>query len=597
MVSRHKYAPYPEYMLLLIAYTAIRIPDVVAIDAFAALIFPLNFLYYAKLLFSGMAVNPSIADTVIAPANASLIYPPGIYILSAALGSVRSIFYFLFFIQAAVPILVFRLLLPVTSRLFSFATAILVTYYCTSARTWYPDFIVQPLMLGILVFLMARKRQLSYAEVAACGLACGAIVVLKHNVGIFFAVLCGTQVFFRSCSLSSESQGHRSLAYFLLAGFFAFGLVFFSRLPHLDEAGYYLLPYFAFWIYIALLFSRGLLHLDGIAFTTRIIPFTLFGLAIPLFVFLQFGNVIGFRRYWHSLFGMGFDHIAFWDNGILAIVGSYLNTGGLWVTYSSAIVVMVLIGPFFINLVGVGQLFRSGQGRAQVSLERIMTISLGVMAIFMLFPLEDHKIAFSKFFIFIYVFVTLLRNVAVSGWRTFGLVTLVMLLPVSYISWRNLQQVARVPTLDGSPVIQKVIGLPLDRHIALELGAQVEVLTRAIKGAPYFVLTSPAYNLLTLPILVENGNPQYYVRFDAAAMSKEVVRDTLVALANVPFVVVATGDYHDFVAGKTEDTNFRELMNYVATAFVAVDGYSKVGEVSLSTRHLDPFLVLKRRAL
>lgn len=595
MEVQRKRVPWLEYGLLLIAYVAIRVPDIWAVDAFAELIFPLNFLYFAKLLFSGAVVNPAIADTVIAPANASLIYPPGIYILSAALGSVRNTFYFLFVIQAFVPLLIFRLIRPLAPKLFSFTVAVLLTYYCTSARTWYPDFIIQPLMAGVLVLIFARDRQLGFLQLTMCGLGSGLIVLLKHNVGIFFVVLCGTLIFFRSCSFSAERSGRRGFVYFLLMGFFSFGLIFLFKLPHWDEVVFYLFPYFGFWLYISNLIYRQKLHLDSTEFIKRGVSYGVIALALPLLVFIQFGGVIGFKRYWYSLFGMGFEHIAFWDNGIWGMVRPYLNLGGLWAVYSSAIVLVALVGPFFVNLASVSQLYKNNMEDHRKRLERIQATSLGVMSVFMLFPLEDHKIALSKFFVFIVVFVMLLRSASARTWRYLGLVTLVMLVPVSYISWRNLQYMTRVPTLIGNPVLQEVIGLPLDKNVVQELDAQMAVLQRSAKGAPYFVLTSPAYNLLTLPILVDNIRPQYYVRFDSAAVSNDVVKSTITVISEIPYVVVATGDYQDYLAGKTENTSFHELMIYVAREFAVVDEYSGTSKNSLATRHIDGFLVLKKK--
>lgn len=596
MEANREAASWREYAILLAVYAAIRLPDVWVIDHFTTLIFPLNFFYFAKLLFSGTGVNPAIADTVIAPANASLIYPPGIYVLSSALGSVRNAFYFLFAIQALVPLLVFRLLRSVSPRLFAFSAAILVAFYCTSARSWYPDYIIQPLMAGILIFMLLRDSPLRPLQLVMCGIASGLIVVFKHNIGIFFAVLCGTLIFFRSCRFSAGGAESRLPGYFLLSGFFGFGLVFFSRVPHWDEVVFYLVPYFAFWGRISYLFHKGDLRLDNAGFVRRGSLYAISALILPAVVFVQFGEVIGFKRYWHSLFGMGFEHIAFWDKGIWQIARAYSNFSGFWAGYNSAVLLAALVGPFFINLAAVGTLFGAGAEDEQRRLRHIAAVSVGVMAVFMLFPLEDHKIAVAKFFVFVYVLAGLLRNATSRSWSFLGVAALVMLLPVAAATWRGLKTMIGVPAVAGAPLLQKVIGLPLHRDIARELEAQVTVLQRATRGEAYFVLASPTYNLLTLPILVDNGRPQYYVRFDAAAVSRDVSRETIAALARVPYVVVAGGDYRDFLAGKTEDVAFRELMVYVSREFAVVDEFSGPAAESVATRHVDGFLVLKKRA-
>jgi hypothetical protein len=344
------------------------------------------------------------------------------------------------------------------------------------------------------------------------------------------------------------------------------------------------------------LFQKGDLYLDSIGFVKQGALYALAALIPPVIAFLQFGEVIGFKRYWHSLFGMGFEHIGFWDKGILGIARAYANFGGFWAGYNSLILLTALIGPFLLNLAGVGMLYKSDAEDNQKKLERIVTVSVGIMAVFMLFPLEDHKIAVSKFFVFVYVFVALLRNASARTWRNLGFVALVMLFPVSVATWRSLQSMTGVPAVTGTTVMQKVIGLPLHKDIAQELDTQMRVLQRVTRGAAYFVLTSPTYNLLTLPILVDNGRPQYYVRFDAAAVSSDVVKKTIMALEKVPYVIVASGDYQDYLAGKTEDTAFRELMTYVNREFAVVDEFAGPGTDSLATRHMDGFMVLKKRA-
>lgn len=595
MEANRAAASWREYAILLAVYAAIRLPDVWVIDHFTTLIFPLNFFYFAKLLFSGIGVNPAIADTVIAPANASLIYPPGIYALSSLLGSVRNAFYFLFAIQALVPLLVFRLLYSVAPRLFAFSAAILVAFYCTSARSWYPDYIIQPLMAGILVFML-RDSPLRPLQLVVCGLAGGLIVVFKHNIGIFFAVLCGTLIFFRSCSFSAARAESRLPAYFLLSGFFAFGVVFLARLPHWDETVFYLVPYFAFWGRIAYLFHKGGLHLDSTEFARLGFLYGVSTLVLPVFVFVQFGEVIGFKRYWHSLFGMGFEHIALWDKGIWQIARAYSNFSGFWASYNSAVLLAALVGPFFINLAAVGTLFGAGAEDDQRRLQRIAAVSVGVMAVFMLFPLEDHKIAVAKSFVFIYVLAALLRNATSRSWSVLGVAALVMLLPVAATTWRGLKTMTGVPAVAGTSPLQKVIGLPVHTDIARELEAQVTVLRRATRGEAYFVLTSPTYNLLTLPILVDNGRPQYYVRFDSEAISRDVIRETVAALGKVSYVVVAGGDYRDFLAGNSVDAAFRELMSYVAREFVVADEFAGPAKDSLATRHIDGFVVFEKRS-
>lgn len=584
---------YWEYVALFIIYIAIRIPDIWAIEEFAVLIFPLNFLYYAKLLFSGVAVNPAISDTIIAPSNASLIYPPGIYILSSVLGSVRNTFYFLFAIQAVIPLLVFRFLHPVAPRIVAFSVAILIVFFCTSAHYWYPDFIIQPIMAGVLIFNLTRNCKIKPLELVMCGVGSGLVFLLKHNIGIFFIVLCGTVIFFRS-SRFSEEKSNRIPAYFVLTGFFGFGLLFFTKLPHIDEIVFYLLPYFAFWIYILLLFYKRQLHLDSIGFLRQGALYASAAMTMPLITFMYFGEVIGFKRYWHSLFGMGIDYIHFWDTGIVAIARAYAQFTSIGAAYMSLILLTTILGPLLINLIGVGILYYGRDDNNQKKLDRILAVSIGVMAVFMLFPLEDHKIAVTKFFIFSYVFVVLLRNVSALTWRILSCSVLLMLLPVFLSTWHHLQLMTKIPAVAGTKEMQRVIGLPLHKDLAQELGLQIKVLQRSIRGSAYIALSTPRYNLMGLPILVDNVRPQYYVRFDSEAISKDVIKATISELEKVQYLIVPTGDYQDYKDGKMESNAFKDLMTYVTRECVVIDEYvESVGGVGV--KHINSFMVFKKK--
>ena len=582
-----------EYPALLLIYFLIRILDVLEVEHFVTLIFPLNFLYFSKLLFLGGDINPAIAGTVIAPSNASLIYPPGIYILSKLLGNVRNVFYFLFVVQATVPLLVFRLLSPISPRLFAFAVAILITSICTSACTWYPDFIIQPIMAGVLVVILVGDKKLNLSQLVLCGIASGLIVLLKHNIGIFFMVLCGTIIFFQSSSFS-EKNNSRIPAYFFLLGFLGFGLLFLTKLPHVDEIVFYLFPYFAFWTYILYLFHTGKLHLNSVDFLRRGAIYTMTALVMPVVIFLHFVDVIGFKRYWHSLFGMGLDHIAFWDTGIIAIARSYANFSSIGAGYMSLILLTTILAPLFINLTGVGALYFCQTDNNQEKLERIIAVSVGVMAVFLLFPLEDHKIAITKFFIFGYVFSRLLRNLRQLSWRILTVLVVLLLIPSSWLAWRHFQSVIETPVASSTPTINKIVGLPMNESIARELDGQIRILQRAIDGKPYFVLASPTYNLMYLPILVDNVNPQYYVRFDNMAMTSDVVRATIMEIQRFPYVIIPSGDYQDYLSGKLVDTGFGEILTYVANGYEVVDEFVKPTSSAIAAKHIDDFLVLKK---
>lgn len=587
-------ATWMEYGVLLLLYLVFRLPDVLLIDNFTTLIFPLNFLYFGKLLFSGWAVNPELANTVIAPANASLIYPPGIYMLGNFLGSVQNTFLFLLVIQSAVPLLTYAMLRMAAPRIWAFPVAVLVAWYGTSARTWYPDYIIQPLLLGVLFLLLARDRDLSVRRLLTCGLLAGLVVLLKHNIGIFFCILCGTVLLLQSLRERQEADSHVA-GYVLLAGMLLFGVVFWSRLPHGDEVVFYLLPFFAFWLLLLVAYVQRAYEFDVSSFVSKAAVFGATALVLPLGMFLWFGSVVGFARYRQSLFGMGLEHIALWDHGILGILKSYAHFSGGAAVYGAAILLLALAGPFLVNVGGVARVFAI---RSSLLQERrvVVAAAIGIMAIFMLFPLEDHKIAVSKASLFLIAGTWLGASLSRKAWKRAGVVVSLMLVPVAVLAVRSINMAATLPRASGGAVLERVVGMPMERDIALELDRQVEVLVRATHGQPYYVLTSPAFNLVTLEGLIGNPAAQYYVRFDTLALNAAVVDSVLRQLSVTPYIVVSTEDYAK--GGSNDDARgMRRLMDHVREHYDIVDRYEPSQGISAAARHIDAFLVLERRGV
>jgi hypothetical protein len=582
---------WTEYAVLLLLYFAFRLPDVLLIDNFSTLIFPLNFLYFGKLLFSGWAVNPELANTVIAPANASLIYPPGIYMLGNLLGNVQNAFVFLLVIQSAVPLLTYALLRMAAPRIWAFPVALLVAWYGTSARTWYPDYIIQPLLLGVLFLLLSRDGELSVRRLLTCGLLAGVVVLFKHNIGIFFCILCGTVLLLQSLR-EGRNAGGGAAGYVLLAGMLLFGLVFWSRLPHWDEVVFYLLPFFAFWLLLLAAHIRGCYRIDVGGFVSKAAVFGTAAAVLPLGMFLWFGSVVGYARYRQSLFGMGLEHIALWDHGILGILKSYAGFSGAAAAYGAVILLLALSGPFLVNLVGVARV--ATLRKCLLPHRRaVVAAAIGIMAIFMLFPLEDHKIAVSKASLFLIAATWLGASLSLKIWKRAGVVAALMLVPVALLAARSINQAATLPRASGGAVLQRVVGMPMERDIALELDRQINVLVRATHGQPYYVLTSPAFNLVTLEGLIGNPAAQYYVRFDTQALNAAVVGSVLRQLSVTPYVVVSTEDYAS--GGGNDASGMRQLMDHVRENYDIVDRYQPSQGISAAARHIDAFLVLERR--
>ena len=588
------------YVLLVVIYMVIRVPDILGVPLFHKLLFPLNFLYFSETLFSGLKINPELAYTLISPTHANLIYPPGIFILSSILGSVKNMFHFLLAVQVIIPLLVFKIIRSHAPRIFAFSVAILSTYYCTSANTWYPDYIIQPLMIGI-IFVLLRSKDNQLFRLVILGIATGIVIILKHNIGVFLLILCGVQLFINSVTVTKvdneTSKFNKILINIIFITFAVFGFVFIIKLPNWFDRIIFLAPYFLFWIYVFILFRRNMIELDGKRFVHDGMTYAIWSFMLPLIVFLYFGSVIGFQRYWYSLFGMGFDYLAFWNHGVRELIGGHIHVGGFGQLYFSFISTLILFGPFLLNSWIVVNLYAGNWFNKNIEemLELLRIISVSVMAVFILFPLEDIKISQTKFFIFILVFVVLMAQISVKRWRYLSAISLLMLIPVATGTYAkvvntraSLQETVRLSDLGNA------IQLPLNRKMAHEMSVQMSTLRESIKGHGYFIFTSDKYNLLWLPAIVNNVYLQNYIRFDDVIMNRKVSDTTINELNRMNYVVVAADEFDFYLENDKKNTEFGRIMSYIIENYSVAGQYIKPNEESSATLHMDSFIVLRK---
>ena len=317
------------YVFLTVFYCANYLPNIFAVlGGFPSINFPLDSLYIANnLLFPNSGLNPELAKTIISPSNASFIYPPGIYLLTKMLGNVGNIFIFLFMLQLTVPLLIFKLLRSVSSVSIAISCSLLATCFFVNPNCWSPDFIIQPIMLTVILLLMIGKGEeniIHPSTLAVIGSLSGLIIIIKHNIGVFFVIVCITLIFLKSLGFYDNKVNKRQMLFILLVCYFSLGVIFLSRVIYFDEVVFFLFPYFLFWgIVTCLMVKNGSFNLNVPKFFKGTLIFTSTSLVLPVSIFFWFGSVIGYARYWHSLFGMGFEYLPMWDIGIIRNLGFY----------------------------------------------------------------------------------------------------------------------------------------------------------------------------------------------------------------------------------------------------------------------------------
>lgn len=588
------------YALLAGLFFLLRIPDVLAVANYSSLAFPLEALYLANLLLDGAAVRADLAATLSSPSNGVLIYPPGIYAVSTLAGMVRVLFWILFVFQLAVGPLLYRLATMVLPRIGALLLGLLATYYCTRTNWWAPDFLIQPLMLvAVLLLVTHGVRRGAVAHLFLLGQIVGLVIVLKHNVGVFFAILCGTRFFFDAFRTSTDTRERNGMiaAYALLAGFAAFVPAFGRRLLFVDEWFFYLLAYALFWSAFAYFLKKEALVFDLQRFVRNSAIFSVSALALPGLVFLAFGNAIGYGRYWHTLFGMGLKYLPIWDHGILNKISQQFVVGGVANTYNSLIIAGLFVLPLAVNLFAVGTVIRLAvfaQWSPRRRLAAFRMAGLGVMGVFMFFPLEGYHILSTKLFLFVFVAAWFLRHTTLRMIRPLGYVLALMLLPVLALGAFRGGAALRADTVSGSPVMQRLIGIPLQKDIAEELARQLDVVRRNVRGAPYYVIDSSGGTLIGLATLEDNRLPQYYVEMRPGILDMEVVAAIKADLATRPFVIVNADDF----ANRDQpgfDPFLRNLIRHIDSEYVRVDAYQGPKPRPAPIAQILDFIVLRRR--
>jgi hypothetical protein len=589
-----------SYALLVGLYALLRLPDALAVANYSALVFPLESFYLAGLLFDGLAVQAGIAATLVSPSNAALIYPPGLYGFNVLTGKVSGLYWTLFLFQLAVGPLLYRLAAKTTPRVGALLLALLATYYFTRTNWWTPDFLIQPLMLcGVLLLLGRDLRRGAIFHLLLLGQIVGLVIAFKHNVGVFFAILCGTRLFLDAFKPARDSRSRQGMiaASVLLAGFLAFIPIFGGRLIHNDEWLFYLLAYASFWMVFIFFLKKESLVFDLSRFLRNSAIFSISALALPGLIFLAFGSVVGYGRYWHALFGMGLKFLPIWDHGIINKIGQHLSGGSVANLYHSLTVGTMFLLPLAVNLVAVWSVGRAtfvGQGSVRNRLAQFRTASLGVMGVFMFFPLEGYHILASKLFLFIFVGAYFLRRVRPQAIVPVGYALAFMLLPVLALGTYRGISALQAETVSGSPVMQRAIGLPLQKDIAEELAHQLEVIRRNVRGEPYYVIDSSGGTLIGLAALEDNKLPQYYVEMRAGILDDEVVAAIKADLTTRPFVIVNADDY----ARRDQmelDSHLKEILIYIDRRYVQVDAYEGPQPRPAPIAQLLDFIVMRKR--
>lgn len=601
------------YLLLTAFYFVYYLPNIfIVYGGFPSINFPLDSLYIANnLLFPNSGLNPELAKTIISPSNASFIYPPGIYLLTKILGNVSNIFIFLFIIQLAVPLLIFKLLYSVSSVSIAFFCSLLATCFFVNPNCWSPDFIIQPIMLTVILLLMIGKGEekiIHPSTLAVIGFLSGLIMILKHNIGVFFVIVCITLIFLRSLRFYDNEVNKRQILFIVLAGYIILGIIFLSKVMYFDEVVFFLFPYFLFWgIVTCLMMKNRALNINVPKAFKETLIFASTSLVLPISIFFWFGSVIGYARYWHSLFGMGFEYLPVWDIGIIRNLGFYwrdivkAKNINLLAQLRMDAAILAQTGlhlfPFVVNcFIGVKLFyFLRGKAASSAGMKKCLEVtSMGIMGMFMFFPLEGYHILSTKLFIFCFIMFFLISKQSSKKLTTLiKLILIILVAPIIVYSMIRPIKAFKQTTSHGSNKLQNVIGMPMRKELAEELDKQVAVIERSIKGNQYYVIDTTGATLTSLLAIVNNNYPQYYLEMRKEVLNQEVTDTIISTISRLPFVLIDYNGYNDYLHKQQNDPFMAQIMDYIFKNYNVVDRYNVPEDKSPAIHMMDSFLILQ----
>ncbi len=585
------------YLLLLGIYTFFRLPDLLAVKELSCMIFPLDSIYIAKqLLFSGWHVNPDLANTVVAPSNATFIAPPGLYIISKIMGSVRNDYVFLFIFQLLVPIVTFRLLKYVVPFRTAFLATVIACYYFTCGYWWAADWVIQPLMLMAVLILVRKGKsgKLSTADLIYIGILTGLIMIFKHNIGIMFTIGILTWLLMNSLDLRPKDKGNLGALLFFGVIYLCFGMAIGTKLIHHDEYLFYLFSYFLFWgVFIYYCFKTPCLQLNFGKLIKNSLIFLGSLFILPAVVFFIVGREVGFSRYAHSFF-MGLGYAKIWEPSYFEIIRSYCHFSGINKIYASLVHVCLFLLPLMVNMAVVWRFARLAQNAKTpfADIKQFLQIApLAIMGIFLFYPLEGYHILATKMFIFIFVLFYLCKNV---NQKLISAVLCILIIPLILFGAMSLAGCLRHSMPAENPLrLKAMIGISMKSDIAEGIVKETEVMERSIKGSSYYLIGSDSLDLSHLLAIVDNPYKQYYIEMRKGVLRTETVNAVIQALKDVEYAVVETEDYKKYLNSQNEDIFLRTILDVIHKNFIEVDRFEVPAGIA-GGAEFHSFLVMKK---
>jgi len=593
--------------LLLLIYAVAFFPYVFVSGGFYDIALQLGMSYASgTLLFDGCSVSPVFAGIPVSTAVANLIYPPGIYIFIKAvqiLGgqTIRDLNLGLFVVQASVPVLAYYIFRRFTGISAAFVMACFVGLVGTRIYT-VPDFMCQVLMLVSVIFFAKFSETGHIRYLAAAGAACGLNIIFKHNIGLAWMMAGLAFIFLKSIGLSGsddQKEGRFIIVRIICVLFILYGVglsLFLFKAP--DNFIYFTLPFIFFWAYVMHRLWQSGLNSDVRGFLGKTIWFILPCVVLPALLFIRFGSVIGYFRYFDFLFSSPVSNSSVWDKGVFSRGLMYYGSGGKLDLLNPVKLQMFILWflPVFMNSYVVYRLFLQRNTNQKNIMQKLPYVALAITGIFCFFPLE------SMFNLTTKLSVVLIGFAAISGIssniRFYRAAMVVLCLFSAVTCARSGKVYYRLLFGRGAfvNVMPDKLNIWLPEAFAAELQRSTGMIRDAIGNSKYYILGSSSGDMAMFYRLTGYGFKNLYIDLRDGFLPDVAAEHLKKSLKDYDYLILDKQDFDCFAGSQDRAECNRDLygiLEYVRDNYLILRVYE--GQVYSEYKSPVDFYIMKRR--
>lgn len=584
-------------------------------DNVARLNHSLELSYFATTtLFDGpLHINQELETVPVTPSVALWCYPPGIYtllnvtynILGFRVTNANIVFLIL---QLLAVILAFFTFRKILNKFAAFVLALFVLAY-SAELVILPDFFLLPLLILVFTILFYFYHESSakptLLTLISLGILVGLVSYIKHNTGIMLFIALSSYMFFSSLQFEAKDK-HESKAGLILVPIIVvihliFGLVFILQPRPVITSLYYLLPlglFLLFFIYYRL-FKNKNLYLKVREFLRNYAIFAASFLIIISSWLIWFGTTVGFSRYIHSLYGMYSGFTGIWDVGIVVLFTRHFHFCGFntftsisGTIYSLFFACLIFI-PFIAALISATTIsFHFAKNNSEKIKEYISMSILGVMGIFILYPLESGHNLVTRIFIFVFILFFIWSKTRLFTQR--NVLILFTLLSISLVPHFYNHINATVGVIKGEYTqISERINTKVPYELAMEINRATDLINTTTENNKYYIIDS--YSKLCIYYsLTDVYQKNYFIEMRPGILDKEVTAEIVRAVADYQYLVVGKEEYDMFINGVSYNKTLDELFHYIEGNYEIKNAFIK--NLKKDDNHLINFYIMEKNS-